>query len=689
MIRLFEDTATVFTTNGIGPLPSVMSCTVTEERNGTFELEMEYPIDGKRFSDIHTRSIIVCKPNPYDEPQAFRVYSISRPINGVATINAAHISYDLNGITISPFSAVNASDALSKLKANAAVTCPFAFWTDKSTNGNLSSPTPASARSLLGGNEGSILDIYGGEYKFDNYTVRLYNNRGADNGVRISYGKNLTDIRQEENCSEVYTGVYPFYYTEEDGLHQLPEKIVNAEGSFNFRNISPLDLTYDFEEPPSEADLRNAAVQYMKDNDIGSPKVSIDISFLQLTLSKEYETIEMLEKVQLCDIVTVQFKKMGIDAKAKCVAYTYNVLTNKYEELTLGEARANLADSLSDQTQTIKNQVSQDQLSSAKSFLEEAVDQATKEITGGLGGYVIIRSSTGSKKPDEILIMDTDNINTARNVWRWNRAGLGYSKNGYNGPYGTAITQSGQIVADYITTGTLNASLVSVTNLNASNITTGTITSKNGGTVINLDTGSAKFTGEIVASSGSIGDWIITGGNITNGLPYTGESNSDATGMGPYGTDWAFWAGNGRFSVNQSGHLHASDADITGTINATDGKFSGTVYANMISGQIIGGQIAGSTITDGNIAPSTISGGRIGADTVQRGNLYEKYPTMAQYNSLSADLASLKTTISNFVGSNGLVANFATIGSLNLGGFNTQWRVDDIGSKSITYLGIG
>ena len=90
--------------------------------------------------------------------------------------------------------------------------------------------------------------------------------------------------------------------------------------------------------------------------------------------------------------------------------------------------------------------------------MQQAIENATKLISGGLGGYVIIHSSTGGNHPDEILIMDTDDINTASKVWRWNKGGLGYSSTGYNGPYALAMTQDGQIVADFITTGTMSAS---------------------------------------------------------------------------------------------------------------------------------------------------------------------------------------------------------------------------------------
>lgn len=234
MITLYESTEKTFLTNGIGILRDVISCQVTEERNGEFELEMEYPVMGIRYKDLRLRRIIMAKANPYSDLQPFRIYSITKPINGIVTVNAEHISYDMSGLPVAPFTASTIQNAFTNMKAAAAVDCPFSFSTDKSTAADMTVSKPASMRSLLGGVEGSILDVYGGEYEFDRYEVKLWNKRGADRGVSIRYGKNLTDLKQEENCSSVYTGVYPFWYSEQDGLVQLDEKIVKASGYIRF-----------------------------------------------------------------------------------------------------------------------------------------------------------------------------------------------------------------------------------------------------------------------------------------------------------------------------------------------------------------------------------------------------------------------------------------------------------------------
>lgn len=451
LIRLFDSAETEFSTNGIGVLPDAESCVVIEEKNGEFELEMVYPITGKRYSELAMRRILVAKSNPYSNPQPFRIYSITKPFNGRVTVNAEHISYDMSGYPVPPFTAGSCADALSKLKENCAVTCPFTFWTDKNVTKEFSTNKPYSMRSLLGGVDGSILSVFGkGEYEFDGYLVRLWLNRGKDRGVVIRYGKNLTDIEQEENCSSVYTGVYPYWYAENSEMVSLPEGIVEAEGTYNYTRILTLDLSDRWTEKPSEETLREAAKNYIKNNKIGVPDVSLDISFEQLAQTKEYELYSMLEEVHLCDTVHVEFPDLGVSAKADCIKTEYDVLTDKYNKIELGSSKSTLAS-------TIANQEKQLDETLSKTYLERTVENATNLITGNSGGYVVFRNSDGGKQPNEILIMDTPDILTAKKVWRWNKSGLGYSKTGYNGNYGLAMTIDGEINADFMTTGILNA----------------------------------------------------------------------------------------------------------------------------------------------------------------------------------------------------------------------------------------
>lgn len=477
---LYASQETRFTDNGLGILSDAVSCVVTEERNGAFELEMAYPIDGIHYGQIALRSLILAKPNPTADPQPFRVYRISKPMLGIVTVYAEHISYDLSGIPVSPFEAGSAAQAMAKLQASSAVENPFTFWTDKSTAASMKVAAPASIRSLLGGREGSVLDVYGGEYAFDRYTVRLYEQRGENRGVSIRYGKNLTDLQQEENCANVYTGAYPYWSGSEGQLVQLPEKILPADGTYGFTRILALDLSSDFEEEPTMDQLRARAQSYMKNNRIGVPDVSLAVSFVQLEQTEEYKDLALLEKVNLCDTVNVEFPALRVSAQAKCVKTIYDVLLDRYQSVELGDARTNIAD-------TIASQQKQIERAPTITAMKQAVDSATGQITGNKGGYVVLHSSTGGKQPDEILIMDTPDIKTAQRVWRWNKAGLGYSQNGYNGPYGLAMTQDGAIVADFITAGTLSANLIKA----------GVLESQNGESYFDLENGAVSITGNV------------------------------------------------------------------------------------------------------------------------------------------------------------------------------------------------
>jgi phage minor structural protein len=313
-------------------------------------------MDGIHFHDIVERSIIKAKLDQVRTPQLFRVYAISKPMSGIVSISARHISYELSGIPVSPFSADNVVSALQGLKENAVVDCPFDFWTDKSTEAKFDCSVPGSIRSKLGGSIGSILDVYAGEYEFDNYTVKLHNNRGTNRGVSIRYGKNLTDIRQDHNCSQVYTGIYPYWFGEvnnENVLVSLPEKIINAHGKYNFVKIKMVDFATDFEEQPSVEELRAAAENYILTNNIGAPNVSLSVSFAQLEQSEEYKGLKFLERVGLFDTVNVQFPALNVSTTAKATKIVYDVLMDRVKSVTLGSVRQNIADSIFDQQKQI------------------------------------------------------------------------------------------------------------------------------------------------------------------------------------------------------------------------------------------------------------------------------------------------------------------------------------------------
>lgn len=455
---LFPSTATEFNTQGLGVLTDAISCTVTEERNGAFELTMQYPDTGVHFDEITDRCIIYAIPSPYRAPQPFRIYRITRPMDGIIMVYAQHITYDLSGVPLNPFTAINAPDALSKLSLNAAVDSPFAFWTDKSTIASFAVSTPSSTRSVLGGSSGSILDVYGGEYEWDGFTVRLYGHRGYDNGVVISYGKNLTDIEQDRNISNVATGIYPYWTNAEGALVTCDPKIVNAPGTYDFTRVVPVDFSNEFETQPTPAQLQARAEKYVEDNKIGIPKTSITASFVQLEQFPEYEDLALLEKCDLCDTVTIRYPQLGVEAKAEIVKIETDVLLERYNSVEIGDVRTNIADTIVGQQQEVKQKPSE-------TYLREAVLALTETILGASGGAVRLLDTNNDGMPDTLYIADDPDPTKARKVWRFNHEGWGASNNGYNGPFSYGATLENGMVADFITAGTLNADLVNITNL--------------------------------------------------------------------------------------------------------------------------------------------------------------------------------------------------------------------------------
>lgn len=460
---LFPSTATEFKTQGLGALSDAISCYVTEERNGEYELEMEYPVDGIHFSEIAKRCILLAIPSPYRLPQPFRIYRITKPLNGVCTIYAQHISYDLSKTPLNPFTAANAPAAMNGLSANAAIPSEFTFWTDKATVANFAVTVPSKTRGVLGGQTGSILDVYGGEYEWDNFTVKLHNQRGNDSGVVIRYGKNLTDLEQDENISNVLTGIYP-YWTDADGnLVVCDPKIVNAPGTYDFQAVDPVDFSQDFDERPTSAQLQARAESYVRANNIGIPVVSISVSFVQLEQTEEYKDLALLERCDLCDTVTVQFEKLGVYAKAKIVKIVTDVLLERYDSVEIGDARTNIADTISDQQQEIQKRPT-------SSVVENIASQITAAILGAKGGAVRLLDTNNDGVPDTLYIADNPDPTQAQKVWRFNYEGWGASKTGYNGPFTIAAGIENGLYADFITAGTLNCALLNVINLVAQGV---------------------------------------------------------------------------------------------------------------------------------------------------------------------------------------------------------------------------
>lgn len=624
---LFSENSTTFTTNGIGRLSSAISCECVEERNGQYEVELTYPIDGQHYSDIGIRKIIVVIPSDGATLQAFRIYKISKPINGKVVINARHISYDLSKNTSMPFSITSSpsacSQALAGLKSHAVETCPFTFWTDVTTAGSYSQSAPASIKSRLGGVEGSVLDQFGGEYEWDNFTVKLHRQRGSLaelNGLTLRYGKNITDITQEENIASTATGAVPYWQDYEGDLVTLPEQAVYSQYASRYSQhlTVPLDLSEKFDDKPTVEALRAAANVVVNASEFGLPKVSIEVSFVALWQTEEYKDIAPLQRVKLCDEVTVSFEKLGVDVTAKVVKTVYDVLAERYQSIQIGSVRSNLAMTLTDQNAQTLRQIEAQAVS-----VETAINNATKWLTTA-GGYVIaIRNADGSWK--ELIFSNmTDPYDSNAKILRVNNNGIGFSLNGMNGTFRNAWTIDGNLVADFIHGGTLTLGgnnngngVMSFVDGNAHEIiridrtgayfyawtyangtwtktiigswTPSGIDVKKGlinGAGITLG-GSSNASGTLTikdANGNTIGTWNNGGINVNAGIVALGNKRAIDDGntgvyIGSGGIGLGAKTGSltrSPFKVDSDGNLYATSADITGAIKATSGEIGGT-----------------------------------------------------------------------------------------------------------------
>lgn len=433
---LFDSNETTFDTNGLGRLDAI-SCKVNEELNGLYELELVYPVSGPRFSDLVVSNIIVAMPYDGAQPQPFRIYKVSKAMGGRVSVSARHITYQLNWIPVMPFNYSSLANCLVKLKQNSVYTNPFTFLTNKTvtTGGAFTEPLPC--RSMLGGVQGSILQRYGGDYEWDGWTVRLWKRRGSDKGVRISYGKNLIDAKQETNIENTYTGICPYYIdSDTDAVTTLPEKYILAStaSNFPFLRIQPVDFSSEWEESPTVAQLRARANQYITANNIGHPNVSVDVDFVALWQTEEYKNIAPLERVQLGDTVTVHFDKFDLDEQARVVAYEFDSLKERYNSITIGNLRSSLAKTFVDQGAAIET---------TADSLKSDISKSTSWLTRGNGFVVAVKNTDGSWK--ELLFLDTPSVETAQKVLRINENGIGFSDNGVNGSYAQAWTLDGTL----------------------------------------------------------------------------------------------------------------------------------------------------------------------------------------------------------------------------------------------------
>ena len=501
---LYDQSEKEFTSGGLGFLADCTSCRVSQERNGIFECEFIYPITGPKYNLIQERAIIFATHDDTGIPQPFDIYARSAPIDGLVTFYAHHISYRLSNAVVMPFAAESCADAMTQIQANLITDRDddFTFWTDKTTTGDYAKTVPSIVRTALGGENGSILDVYGkGDYEFDKFAVKLYQNRGRDTNVEIRYGKNLTNIEHKVDRSEAYNAIVPYWLNEETGtIVTLPEGFVSYDDGTAYIVAIPFSMNEYFETQPTEAELREQAQILLDSSDAWVPEEGFSVDFVQLWQTEEYEQYAPLQRVNLCDTVRVYYPELGVNAvREKVVKTVYNTLLDRYDEITLNE----LPTTLSEMTQ---EQISADTANNVTdSELTAAINLAIQLIRGGLGGYVAMPADQDGL-PQMIYILDSPNSSTATNVIRLDHTGIAVSREGIDAESWTQIydmasntwtfpglTISGNLI---VTGGLTVTGDISAANISGSNVSTGGLT---------------------VTGSASVGGDLTVTGTIING----------------------------------------------------------------------------------------------------------------------------------------------------------------------------
>ncbi|MED3526629.1 endopeptidase [Bacillus cereus] len=460
MITLYKPNETDFTHNGIGALDkNIYNATVEEELNGLFLFSFSYPLFAPRGLEIEGMSIIKV-PTP-DGEQLFRV-AAPKVSMGEITAQCYHIFYDLTENLIEDIFAetTNGNGAMNRMSAGCQYKHPFQFYSDvpKIASARIVRKNPVEAL-LDSSQDNSFVNRWGGELKRDNFDVKMLQNRGMDRGVVIRHKKDLLGYEGNVDWKSPITRIMPQGF---DGLF-LPEKYVDSPlinkyphpkiRVVEFKHIkAAIGENADDEDavPLEEAYrlLRQAAKDMFTIQKVDQPKANYNVKFQELSQTEEYKDYKHLQSVYMADTVTVEHQEDGIDIKAKVIAYKYDPIKKEYLDITIGNFKESFTD-VSGRVDLVQEELS----NMPGSILDAAKANATSLINSGFGGHVRIY-------PDRILIMDTKDEKSAKKVWQWNLNGLGYSSTGVNGPYGTAITSDGRIVADFITAGTLSGNLV-------------------------------------------------------------------------------------------------------------------------------------------------------------------------------------------------------------------------------------
>ncbi|HAQ9517370.1 TPA: hypothetical protein IYE13_001209 [Enterococcus faecium] len=450
----------LYDTQGLGALSDWLTATVSNKLNGAEIFQGTYPISGTNADLIVEGRIIQCYVDENRAKQRLRIYYAKTSVIGnTIEVKAEPIFNDIRKSVLNKYDSgtekITATQAWqnAKVLAKPAIPSQFSFSSLVDTLANVKIEK-ANFLEFFGGKEGSILDRFHGEFLKDNNTLRHEKSLGTDHKIKAIYTKNLTGLDLEIDAQSVLVGVYPFISSSSEGEDEitLPEEVIFTDyvDDYPAGYVSFVDFK---DKATDVATLREAAKDWLKTNiDKQKPQVSGSIELVPLRHQRGYEKFVDLEKVSMGDGVDVYHPQLKVNMSARIVEYTFNVLTNSYDKLVVGNVKTNFLENTENNVSNLINDAI-DQLKNGgeiSDLINDIVDHQTDMITGQNGGYVLLDPK---EAPSRILIMDTPDKNTARNVLQINNAGIGFSKTGINGTYDTAWTLDGGFNASFITAG--------------------------------------------------------------------------------------------------------------------------------------------------------------------------------------------------------------------------------------------
>ncbi|HEL0985095.1 phage tail spike protein, partial [Streptococcus equi] len=375
---LYEAKETKFRTFGLGEIADAYEVRVTRERNGNYSLYIKYPLDGVFASVFKEELKIKSDAGRRTKWQTFEINRVLRNSKDHIEIFARHISMRTQDIALKPFvsgSSIDAESALEVWRDNLVGDDTFDVKSDILTLGSFNWEVDkiGNARGALGGVAGSILDVYGGEYEFDNRTIILHKQMGRKAPTVLEYGRNIVSVEEERLLDGNYTSIYPYVrYTPqpkpqeeasgkphigeqeqpEEQLVTLPEFILDGQylDLYAQRRIQMVDLSSHFNDDkkePTVEEIRKLAQKYLKDNNVGAPKISIEVDYIDLSQTLDYQDFRVMEEVELCDIVPLYYPKFGITTETeKVVEIVYDVYTDSNHTIKLGTIDQSISKSL-------------------------------------------------------------------------------------------------------------------------------------------------------------------------------------------------------------------------------------------------------------------------------------------------------------------------------------------------------